>query len=194
MRRFAFIPIAAALLTFAACSKHTPPETSPVAESGFVGGTITMSRGDGGSLPSVLVSVTGHLQMSSANRNGDFVIANVPAGPLELRFTGDGIAAVLPLDPIAAGETVTLAVRLTPVEAAADAIARVRGTDATIEGRVQQPATELPANTILVGGRTVLLPPGTEAQGGAALTPGTRVRVAGTVSAAGLVVRSIEIR
>ena len=112
----------------------------------------------------------------------------MPAGPLELRFTGDGIAAALPLGSIQAGETITLHVRLTPTQAAADAISRIRGTEALVEGVIETPTTPLPPNTIIVGGRIVTLPAGI-----AAPKPGTRVRVTGVVNGGGVAARELTV-
>jgi hypothetical protein len=188
------------LILVTACAGGTrPPDTSPMLTSGVVGGTVSMSIVPGAAVPPVLVSVAGVPLTANVSRLGDFVIANIPAGPLELRFTGDGIAAILPLGTIAGGETITLTVRLTPAEAVVAAISRVRGADALVEGVIEESATPLPADTIIVGGRTVILPAGTEvrrAAGDGAVTqlkPGMRVRVVGTLGAAGVTARAILI-
>ena len=148
-----------------------------------------MSIVPGAQVPSVLVSVAGSTLTTNVSRLGDFVIANVPAGSLELRFTGEGIAATLPLGTMTAGETVTVSVLLTPAQATIDAIARVRGEQALVEGAVEEPSTTLPPNTIIVGGRIVTLAAGTTAP-----KPGTRVRVTGTISGAGIAAREITVR
>jgi len=195
LRRFQFAVLAVILA--GACAGGTPPpETSPMATTGVVGGTVEMSIVPGATVPSVLVSVAGTTRTANVSRLGDFVLANVPEGPLELRFTGEGIAAILPLGMLAGGETVSLTVRLTASDAAAASISRTRGTDALVEGVIEEPATALPPGTIIVGGRTVVLPSGTPvrgADGGAALKPGMRVRVTGTLGAAGVTARDIVI-
>lgn len=188
MRSLAALLLIAAV-SFAACARvQPPPNTSPIAESGMVGGTVQMSIVPGARVPPVLVSVAGATVTANVSNLGDFVITNVPAGPLELRFTGEGIAAALPLGALHGGETITLAVLLTPSQATVDAMARVRGNEALIEGRVEEAATPLPAGTILVGGRTVILP-----QGAPAPKPGTRVRVTGTVGASGVTARELNV-
>ena len=192
----------AALLTFAsaACAGgRTPPSTSPIATTGVVGGTVQMSAAPGTPLPSILVSVGGTTLNGNVSRLGDFVIANVPDGPLELRFTGEGIAAVLPAGAIAGGETVTLAIRLAPAEAAIQSMSRQRGSDTLVEGAIEAPGLPLPANTIIVGGRTIIIPSdaviktSSNGAGAAALKPGVRVRVIGTASAAGVTAREVSI-
>lgn len=187
MRRLSFLLLS--LVT--ACAGGTrPPATSPITETGIVGGRIEMPNVAGAAVPAVLVSVAGTSLYANVSRLGDFVVANVPAGPLELRFTGDGIAAVLPLGTIAAGETLTVSVRLRPAAAAADAVSRVRGTDALVEGVIEQPGNPLPRNMIIVGGRTITIPDGVAAP---PLEPGMRVRVTGTVSSGGMTAREIAV-
>lgn len=176
-----------------------PPETSPMVTTGVVGGTVEMSIVPGAAVPSVLVSVAGTTLTANVSRLGDFVLANVPEGPLELRFTGDGIAASLPLGTLAGGETVSVAVRLTSSDASAASMSRMRGAEALVEGVIEEPATALPPDTIIVGGRIVILPSGTPVRGSdgagsaAALKPGMRVRVIGTVGAGGVTARELVI-
>lgn len=174
------------IVAAAACGGNVPPDTSPIAETGIVGGRVEMSIVQGAPVPSVLVSAAGSTVTGTVSRLGDFVLANVPAGPLELRFTGDGIAAALPLGTMNGGETVTVTVLLTPAQATVNALSRVRGDQALIEGAVEEPSTALPPNTVIVGGRIVTLPPGT-----AAPKPGTRVRVTGTITGNGVIAREV---
>ena len=186
-------------LSLAGCGRTPPPSTSPTLTTGVVGGTAQMSIVSGATVPSILVSIGGSTLNANVSRLGDFVIANVPAGPLELRFTGDGIAAILPAGEIAGGETVTLSIRLTPASAAIESMSRVRGSEALVEGAIEEPGLPLPPDTIIVGGRTITVPAGTPVRrasnGGtsAALQPGVRVRVTGTASAAGMTAREIVI-
>lgn len=194
MKRFAVL----ALIAVGACAGGTrPPDTSPLAESGVVGGTLEMSIVPGAAVPPVLVSVAGSTLNTNVTRLGDFVIPNVPAGPLELRFTGAGIAASLGLGTLAAGETLTVNVRLTPAGAAIASISRVRGTDALVEGQIEEPGAPLPPNMLIVGGRTILIPDGTPVRSsdGAPreLRAGARIRVTGTVSAAGVTAREVTV-
>jgi hypothetical protein len=168
-----------------------PPDTSPIATTGVVGGTVHMTIVPGAPVQSILVTVGGTTLTANVSRLGDFVLSNVPAGPLELRFTGEGIAAVLPAGQIAGGETVTLAIRLTPAEGVIESMSRLRGTSAIVEGVIEVPGLPLPANTIIVGGRTIMIPPGVASS--AALKPGVRVRVTGTASAAGVTAQEVAI-
>lgn len=139
--------------------------------------------------PRITVHAVGTSVSSTVSSLGEFVLPNVPEGPLELLFTGQGISAGVTAGEIAGGETVSLAVRLDGPRASIDAIARIRGTDATLEGIVETPREALPPNTIIVAGRTVTLPAGAAA----GLTPGVRVRVTGTVSGPGIIASTVAI-
>ncbi len=142
--------------------------------------------------PGVTVRVVGTSVSADVDGFGHFVLPNVPAGPLELHFTGPGLASGLDAGEIAGGETVTLSVRVEATTLRIEAIARVRGSDATIEGVIEASGASgdiLTSNTIIVGGRSVQLPAGT----GANLKPGMRVRATGTVSAAGIIARDLTI-
>ena len=135
------------------------------------------------------VRVVGTAVSAAVGSSGEFVLPNVPAGPLELHFTTPGLAAGVTAGEIGGGETVTINVHAGAGALRIDSIARVRGTDATIEGAIEASGDTLPANTIIIGGRSVQLPEGRSA----GLKPGMRVRVAGTVSAAGIIARDLVI-
>lgn len=176
-------------LTLAACGGSAPPETSPTVETGVVGGRVLMPSASGANVPRLIVNLVGAPISANVSNLGEFVLANVPAGPLALHFTGEGIAAGLDAGAIAGGETVSLVVRIDDDTARVEAVSRVRGNDAMVEGPIETPPAALPPNTIIVGGRTVLLPDDTPG-----LTPGMRVRITGTVSAAGIIARDIVIQ
>lgn len=169
-----------------------------MATTGVVGGTVHMTAVPGAAVQPILVSVGGTMHNANVSRLGDFVLANVPAGPLELRFTGEGIAAVLPAGEIAGGETVTFAIRLRAAEAVIESMSRIRGTAALVEGAIETPGVPLPDGTIIVGGRTITIPPGLAITGSpgasaGALKPGVRVRITGVASAAGVTAQDIVI-
>jgi hypothetical protein len=200
LRVLGAVTCAAMLAAAAGCvATQAPPDTSPTLTTGTVGGTLHMTIVPGAAVPPVLVSVAGTMVNANISRLGDFVLANVPEGPLELRFTGDRIAAVLPAGQIAGGETVTLSVRLTPAAAVIESVSRVRGSEALVEGAIEEPGVPLPEGTLIVGGRTISVPPGTvirgtsNGSGAGALKTGTRVRVTGTVHAAGVTAREILV-
>lgn len=181
---------ALALVIAAACGGgNTPPRTSPTITTGVVGGRVTMPTPATMGAPRITVHVVGTQISTTVSSTGDFVLANVPAGPLELLFSGEGMSVGVTAGEIAGGETVTLALRLDAPRAAIDSIARIRGADAAIEGTIDAPLDALPPNTIIVAGRSVTLPAGA----GRGLAPGVRVRVTGTVNGAGILARAIDI-
>lgn len=172
-----------------ACGAAPPPSTSPTLSHGVVGGRVTIGAERGAASSRTTVHVVGTTVSATAGSTGEFVLPNVPAGPLELLFSAAGTSAGLAAGEIAGGETVTLAVTIADGRATVDSIARVRGADATLEGVVDAAHGALPPNTIIVAGRTVTLPAGA----GAAIVPGVRVRVTGTVSGATILARDIAI-
>ena len=188
MIQFPFQFAVLVLTLAAACGGHTPPDTSPTTETGVVGGSLLMPPWEPGA-PGVTVRVVGTSVSADVDGFGHFVLPNVPAGPLDLHFTGPGLASGLDAGEIAGGETVTLSVRVEATTLRIEAIARVRGSDATIEGVIEASGDILTSNTIIVGGRSVQLPAGTAAN----LKPGMRVRATGTVSAAGIIARDLTI-
>ncbi len=148
-----------------------------------------MPEGLGAGASRASVRVVGTPVSAAVGSSGEFVLPNVPAGPLELHFTGQGLAAGVIAGEIAGGETVTINVHAGANALRIDSIARVRGNDATIEGAIEASGDTLPANTVIIGGRSVQLPEGRSA----GLRPGVRVRVTGTVSAAGIIARALVI-
>lgn len=176
-------------LLLAACGGSAPPRTSPTITTGVVGGRVVMPAAAPAGAPRLTVHVVGTSVSTTVSSIGEFVLPNVPAGALELLFSGQGMSAGVTAGEIAGGETVSLALRLDGSRATIDAIARIRGADATLEGTIDAPLDTLPPNTIIVAGRSVTLPPGA----GPGLTPGVRVRVTGTVNGPGIIARAIDI-
>lgn len=174
-----------------ACALQAPPTTSPTLSAGVVGGRVTMGPGDSESLARLTVHVAGTPLSTAVGSTGEFVLPNVPEGPLTLLFSGPGTSSAVDAGSLAGGETVTLVVTLAGVRAALVSIARVRGSEATIEGVIDTPDGALPPGTIIVAGRTVTLPAGRSMAG---LAPGVRVRIAGVVSGAGIIARDIVIQ
>src|SRR5262249_50193169 len=63
------------------------------------------------------VQVSGTSSATTVDDNGRFVLRNVPGGHVDLHFTGRGIDAHLVLDGVAANQTLTITVRITPTSA-----------------------------------------------------------------------------
>lgn len=182
--------IALVLPLLSACGgSSAPPRTSPTLTTGVVGGRVVMPAAAPAGAPRITVHVVGTSVSTTVSSIGEFVLPNVPEGPLELLFSGQGMAAGVTAGAIEGGETVSLALRLDGSRATIDSIARIRGADAMLEGTIDTPLEMLPPNTIIVAGRSVTLPAGA----GPGLTPGARVRVTGTVSGPGIIARTIDI-
>src|SRR5687768_8045829 len=115
-------------MLIAGCSVSRPPDTSPTTETGVVGGRLVMPEGADASRASV--RVVGTDVSAAVGATGEFVLPNVPAGPLELYFTGQGLASGIAAGEIAGGETVTLNVHAGENALRIESIARVRGNEA----------------------------------------------------------------
>jgi hypothetical protein len=154
-----------------ACSGRTP-----LAPSGSSGATITGSivAADSGSprggvraaAPSasahgLTVSVLG-TDVSAPVNGSRFELEGVPAGPLTLRFSGNGLDSSLPLEPVGSSEDIDLAVSVSGDIVALESERRSLGSQLQLEGRVESlPPTTL-ANTLIVAGQLVLTTPDTK--------------------------------
>lgn len=176
------------ILGATACGAAAPPATSPTVTTGVVGGHVRAAS-SGFDVSGLTVTAGGPGIVSRVGSRGDFVLANVPAGPLTLHFAGAGLAAGLDLGELSGGETITLVIVIAGSQLRVDTIARIHGDDAVIEGTVEPPPPGLPDGSIVVGGRTVTLPADKPD-----VRPGMRVRVSGTLTAAGIQAREVIIR
>lgn len=176
-------------LLIVACGASSPPDTSPTATTGVIGGRLAVDGASRAEFARMTVHVVGTGISTTVGSAGDFVLPNVPAGALELLLSGQGTSVGVRAGEVAGGETVTLTLTIREGRASIDSIARVRGAEATLEGRIEAPGGVLPPNTILVAGRSVTLPAGA----GPGLTPGVRVRVTGRLDGPSIIARDIVI-
>jgi hypothetical protein len=174
----------------------SPSGTPP---AGQTGATISGSVVPSGALSNIRVSVTNTSVSTSVDASNHFVLRSVPAGDVELRFTGTGVSAALGITGVQNAETINVVVTLTAGTASVENEARDAGTQSHVEG----PITSLPpataAGTFVVAGRTVTTDASTTfIQGGvpstfAALTLGGRVEVTGTVTGTVFLATRVEI-
>ncbi len=137
-RGFAALTLAAALAGVAGCTGQGITPTAPVIASGapastisnaprgaIISGTVVgvSSRSSvGAQAISLSVTVTGSSSSSIVDNNGRFTLTGVPAGHVDLHFTGPGVDAHLGLDGVPEHATIVITVRVT-------------GSDAHLEGR-----------------------------------------------------------
>jgi hypothetical protein len=202
--------LALPLLMFtAACSGSSP--VSPSASSG--GATLTGSfvSATSGSLARVgrtaavnatngeglTVSVVG-TSLSALVRGGQFSLQGVPAGPLSLQFSGDGVDSELDLDPVQSTEDIDIEVGLDGSSIVLESERRSLGSEVQLEGRVESlPPTTADASFV-VAGQLVTTTIDTKYFGKgtafADLAIGVRVHVKGQPGASSLVASAIGIQ
>ncbi|MFW5904858.1 MAG: SusC/RagA family TonB-linked outer membrane protein [bacterium] len=100
--------------------------------TGTISGVVTDQGGQ--PIPAAQVTVVGTQRSTAANRNGEFSIANVPAGEQRVRATALGYRAETMTAQVGAGETVTLEFRLEVSAIALDEVV-VTGTVGGVERR-----------------------------------------------------------
>lgn len=131
------------------------------------------------------VTVEGTNITATVNGAGQFVLANVPAGAITLRFNGAGANAQLNLGSIPAGTTIIINVVVNG--SSAELQQKTVNGDTEIEGRIESIA----GSTLKVAGRTVLVTASTIIRHGdtamtlSQLEVGQRVHVKGNTAGTG---------
>jgi uncharacterized protein DUF5666 len=150
-----------------ACGNHSPasptsPSTTPSAAAAPAPAPVSASGAtvvgvSGASrirtlATSLTVSVSGSSISSPVDNAGHFTLQNVPAGHVELRFTGAGVDARLGLDNVAEHQVINITVRVSGTTAELDNNEREdENHNAEVEGIV----TATGANTLTVAGKTI---------------------------------------
>ena len=125
------LPFVVALLAVAACGDRGRTTIAPTASpsvspsvaskaSGASGATILGTVAGISSTPginpqssiSIVVTVSGSAAASTVDGNGHFTLNNVPAGHVDLHFTGNGVDAHLGLDGVSEHATIVFSVRI----------------------------------------------------------------------------------
>ena len=180
---------------------------TPGGGSAMGGATISGTVNSGATTRSVMpmadgmtVQVVGTSISSPVGSGGAFSLTGVPAGSSGLRFLGTGVDATATLSPVSEGETVTLVVGVSGSTATIESETRSSNGQVELEGRIESLPPTQPANTLIVGGRTVTVGPDTVIRDGngtrsfADLAIGLRVHVTGRVDGAALAAQTITIQ
>ena len=201
MRRALGFTLAIGIIT-AACSGKGNTPTSPSeagTPSGGSTGSATIAGAVQGGLPSA-VAVAGTPVSSSVDSGGRFTLANVPAGDVQLQFTGGGASAMLPVASVQPSQRIELVVSVAGSTAAIESQVRSGGSESELEGRVESlPPTTAPL-TFKAAGRLVTTTTSTRFQDGSAsrsfgdLQIGMRVHVRGTPSGDGITATLVELQ
>ena len=199
--RWAVVALAVGL---AACSDSTAPNVpssittqaaSPTASSGTATISGTMSvMGSASTGPQVLavvtltITVTGTNISATVSPGGSFTLPGVPAGNVELHFTGPGLDDRDTIDDVAEHEDIRLAVTISGTHAVVTITNRSgqgnQGDQSELEGLIG--SIDVSARTFVVDGITIHVPTtvtirhGDQTVAFADLKAGQRVHVRGT--------------
>jgi len=215
----ALVP-AAVLLAFttAACSKNTanpiapsqsstPTASTPAAAT--TGATVSGAVMTGAA--SSLAGLTGFTSLVSAGRvtvtvtgtslsvvsddNGNFVLPNVPTGPLVLTITGSGFSVQVTVPGVGSNEQLKLTIRVAGNSATIDDSRRESLTSNSVE--VEGVISSASNGTLVVGrlNTAVVVPPTAVITGGtlADLLVGARIEAKGTSDGTTLTATSVKI-
>ena len=201
----------------AACggsSRATPTSPSaPLADGGAAAAGATISGTVQGAGPSSLTSATtshavtglsvavvGTSLGTTVDAAGRFTLTGVPPGDVQLRFTGSGIDAVVPVGTVQPAQTVSIVVTLSGNSGRVETETKDGQGEQELEGRVEALPPTVAAGSLRVAGRLVTTDGNTRiVLGGvtktfAALEIGQRVHVRGKASGSDLLASLIDIQ
>jgi Domain of unknown function (DUF5666) len=201
MRRALGFILAISAIAAACGGKGNPASPSEAGlPSGSVSGSATIAGAVQGAFPST-VAVAGTSVSSSVDGGGRFTLANVPAGDVQLQFSGGGAAAMLPVAAVQPAQRIDLVVSVTGSSAAIESQVRSGGgTGAELEGRVESLPPTTPALSFRAAGKLVNTDSSTRFQDGSAtrtfadLRIGMRVHVKGTPSGDAINATLVELQ
>lgn len=200
---------------FAACGGQGGSPTAPSSGSAAGGagtsvvisgtvrtGAALLSDSTGASMAGLIVTVVGTAISTSVDGANHFTLTGVPAGEVQLRFSGPGIETTVTLSQLQPADTVTLVVHVsgTTVEVEAEQRAGTAEHGQELEGRVEALPPTTAAGALTVAGRTVLTTASTKFVQGSAvkafadLQIGMRVHVKGAASGSDLSASEVRIQ
>lgn len=204
--------IGVALLAVACGQKVSPG--APSASGSVTNGSARISgRVAAGSVTSVsLVEATGSLAASGVSdtglmaspltasvANGQFLLQGVPAGNVQLQFSGPGTDARLSIANVQDREDIALTVRVNGASVETDDHRRTT-TDSRVEIEGRVTAVNVSGGTVTIGDTVISVPAGTPVTGSSgrpldlsAIQVGNRVEVHATLSGTTIVATRIEI-
>lgn len=210
-----YVQTAAALISMvviSACgAAKSPTGPSATSTSGTGGSTAVISgsvrtgspllaASTGAAASALTVTVVGTTISSGIDASGRFTLTGVPAGDVELKFSGAGVDSVVRLSLVLPSQTVALVVNVDGTAVVVDSEVRSTATTEQLEGRVESLPPTTAAGALVVAGRTVTTDTTTRFVQGSAtktfadLQIGMRVHVEGTPSGNDLRASLIQIQ
>ena len=176
-----------------ACGGDTSPTPASPSSAGVSSATqgakIIGNVSAGEPLAAMAAQVVGTAISAPVGAGGGFSLDGVPAGAVQLRFVGSGVDASVGLNPVQAGDLVSVLVGISGATATIQSESRNAGNKVELEGRVESlsAATADPL-WLIVSGRKVTVSVQTTIRDGdnatkafADLAIGQRVHVKGTL-------------
>lgn len=154
--------VAVILTTAVGCGSSKSPTAPQTSTSGAVitgtvrSGAAAVQANTGAAGQGVTVSVAGTDVRSGIDAAGRFSLTGVPAGDLQLKFTGTNVDATLPLTQVQPTQTIELVVNLAATFATVESEQRSGDGGVQIEGRVESLPPTQPDRTFKVAGLVVL--------------------------------------
>ena len=191
-------------------STPTEPASTPsgggAANGATVSGTVRSGSASGmtsaspaSSMPGLIVTVAGTSVSSGLDAAGRFNLVNVPAGDVQLQFSGPATAAVA-VSQVQPRETIDLVVSVSTSSAVVESQFRASAGEEQLEGRIESLPPAMPAGSMKIGGRTVTTDASTQFRQGNIVRTfgdfqvGYRVHVKGRSSGSGMLASLIEIQ
>jgi hypothetical protein len=195
------------LLVAAACSGRSSPTAPSGAGNATISGSV-VDPGSSGGIRGVKPSASAHgltvfvlgSDLSAPVNGGRFDLSGIPAGPLTLRFAGNGMDSSLPLAPVGGSEEIDLAVSMDGGSVALESERRSLGSQVQLEGRVESLPPTAPADQFIVAGQLVTTTADTKffVRGAPAtfadLAIGVRVHVKGQAAGDALTASIVDIQ
>lgn len=154
--------LVAIILTTVGCGSSKSPTAPSTSTAGAVitgtvrSGAAAVQANTGAAGQGVTVSVAGTDVRSGIDAAGRFSLTGVPAGDVQLKFTGTNVDATLPLTQVQPTQTIELVVNLAATFATVESEQRSGDGGVQIEGRVESLPPTLPDKTFKVAGLVVL--------------------------------------
>lgn len=210
LTQFSRLTALALTLLLAGCagtkSPVGPAETpAPAGNTAVVSGSVRsgsplLSASTGAAVAGLVVTVVGTNISSGVDAAGRFTLTGVPAGDVQLKFTGPGVDATVRLSQVLAAQTVTLSVNVTATGVVVEAEVRSTSSEGELEGRVEALPPTVAAGSLMVASMMVKTNAGTRIELGGAtkafadLQIGMRVHVVGVPSSGEVLASVIRIQ
>ena len=198
------VPICLIALGTVACSEWAPPlPSSPSAlpsaldskpsagatiQGHVTGGSASVSPRLASVSTTLTVKIVGTNISASVSSSGAFVLEGVPAGNIQLQFTGESTNAVATLGGVNTGDRLDLQIRLAGSVGVVEASIHVKADNTTeVEGDVTAVSGSCPNLSFVVNGWTLKVDASSQS-GCADIKVGVKVKIKGTLTSSKVII------